>query len=181
MIKFCPRCGKKSFSRSKSHNQPENQVKDFKCSECNFQYFHNTAATVGAAIKYKDKILLTSRAYNPGKGMLDLPGGFVDYNESLEDALRREIEEELGITNLGDMKYLFSFPNSYDYADITYRTLDSFFAINLKEEPQMNLSDEISDVSWMNLDKINLEEVAFDSIKNAIVAIRNKQISPISQ
>ena len=55
--------------------------------------------------------------------MLDLPGGFVDENERLEEALQREVKEELGIS-IDNWKYLTSQANRYLYKGIAYPTCD---------------------------------------------------------
>ena len=46
----------------------------------------------------RKQILLITRAMQPSRGRLALPGGFVDYNEDPEDAAIRELEEECGIS-----------------------------------------------------------------------------------
>src|SRR5215217_1289300 len=43
------------------------------------------------------KVLLINRKIEPFKGCWTIPGGHVDYGESLEDAVRREVLEETGI------------------------------------------------------------------------------------
>ena len=52
----------------------------------------------GAAIMEQSKILLVKRKRNPEKDHWGLPGGKVDPDERVEDAVVREIEEELGIS-----------------------------------------------------------------------------------
>ena len=52
---------------------------------------------VSAAIFRDDKILLVRRARSPAKGFYSLPGGRVEFGESLHAALRREIDEETGL------------------------------------------------------------------------------------
>lgn len=44
-----------------------------------------------------DRVLLVTRKHPPFEGWLALPGGFVDLNESVEDACRREVLEEAGV------------------------------------------------------------------------------------
>ena len=48
--------------------------------------YKNVAAAVGVIIVYNEKIVMTLRAKDPGKNSLDLPGGFVNKNENLEEA-----------------------------------------------------------------------------------------------
>lgn len=53
--------------------------------------------TVDAIIPYKGKIVLIKRVNEPFKGHYALPGGIVEYGESVEEALLREVEEETGL------------------------------------------------------------------------------------
>lgn len=48
-------------------------------------------------IIYDDKIVLIKKANGPYKGKLDLPGGTIEYGEAPEQAVIRELQEEVGI------------------------------------------------------------------------------------
>ena len=50
-----------------------------------------------AAIFRDDKVLLVRRARSPGKGFYSLPGGRVEFGETLHTALHREVDEETGL------------------------------------------------------------------------------------
>ena len=52
---------------------------------------------VSAAIFRDGKVLLVRRARSPGKGFYSLPGGRVEFGESLHQALSREVDEETGL------------------------------------------------------------------------------------
>jgi 8-oxo-dGTP diphosphatase len=52
---------------------------------------------VSAVIFRDGKILLVRRARSPAKGFYSLPGGRVEFGESLHDALHREVREETGL------------------------------------------------------------------------------------
>src|SRR6202012_514080 len=52
---------------------------------------------VSAAIFRDGKVLLVRRARSPGKGSYSLPGGRVEFGESLHTALAREVDEETGL------------------------------------------------------------------------------------
>ena len=108
---YCPSCGAKDVFFD--------GVKEVSCNDCSLTFFQNIATAVAVIMEYDEKILFTKRAEEPSIGMLDLPGGFVDPKESAEDAIRREIKEELKI-KLGTLEYFSSFPNIYKYKDVAY-------------------------------------------------------------
>ena len=105
LFDYCPSCGSK--------NMHFDGIKEFSCNVCSFTYYHNVAVGVGAILECGGKILLIERGKDPGKGKLDLPGGFVEPKETAEEALSREVREEIGI-NVGPLKYLGSYPNVYE-------------------------------------------------------------------
>jgi ADP-ribose pyrophosphatase YjhB (NUDIX family) len=156
---FCPSCGGKTLSQSMSNS--------WSCPKCDFTYFQNSAAAVAGILIHQGEILLSIRKADPGKGMLDLPGGFVDPGESLESALHREIKEELNFSTHG-WQYLFSFPNCYQYKGIVYQTTDAFFKTELNEKPSITPCDDVVDVVWTPIADINLNTLALDSIRTAI-------------
>lgn len=73
---------------------PENHLKCPRCG-ATIQVYRNPFPTVDIIILQEEKIVLIERA-NPPYGWA-LPGGFVDYGESLETAARREAREETGL------------------------------------------------------------------------------------
>ena len=81
VIKYCPRCGSKKFKTN-------DKGRSFNCEECHFNYYLNNSAAVACLIFNKEgKLMLARRAIEPAKGMLDLPGGFVEPMESAEAAV----------------------------------------------------------------------------------------------
>ncbi|WP_238029539.1 MULTISPECIES: NUDIX domain-containing protein [unclassified Photobacterium] len=156
---FCPQCGKQYLSRASN--------KQFTCSACDFTYFHNPAAAVMVALSYKDELLIAIRSRNPGLGLWDLPGGFVDPDESLEQAAIREIQEELNLT-LTDFTYQGSFSNTYCYKNIEYKTCDSFFSHQLTHKPKLVAQDDVAEIMWVKKCDIKLEHFAFLSTKRAV-------------
>ena len=63
--------------------------------------FYLTADAVVFTILNRElKILLIKRKYEPYKGKFALPGGFVNLDEDLEDACKRELREETGVKNI---------------------------------------------------------------------------------
>lgn len=157
---FCPKCNKERFERLRGN--------EFRCQNCLFTYFHNVAAAVALIIRCENQILFTRRALDPAKGLLDLPGGFVDAGETLEQALERELYEELKL-DISSPEYLFSFPNQYLYKDVNYDTCDTFFGLKYNQLPELTEEQkEISEVCWVDLEEFELGQIAFESTRKAL-------------
>ena len=161
-FKFCPSCASTDFTF------PENRR--FLCNACGFTYYHNIAAAVAIVFTFEDKILFAVRNIDPDKGKLDLPGGFIDPNETAEVAACREIEEELGIAiQPQDLRYITTSPNNYLYKNVPYRTLDIFYECKLPSEViKIKAEDEIQELIWVQRSQIDLTKIGFISIRNVI-------------
>jgi ADP-ribose pyrophosphatase YjhB (NUDIX family) len=59
--------------------------------------YYNPALAVNAIITKDNGILLVRRGIEPFKGLWSLPGGFIEYDEAVEDSLIREVKEETGL------------------------------------------------------------------------------------
>lgn len=160
LFKFCPVCGSGDF-----HLQ---NVKSKKCVSCGFTFYVNPAAAVaGFIVNEKQELLVCVRAHEPAKGTWDLPGGFVDEHESAEEALHREIREELH-ADVETARILFTLPNEYLYSGWTTPTLDIFFSCELAENQNITASDDVSDVFYVPLKDVDPEKFGLTSIRQAI-------------
>ena len=81
-------------------------------------------------ICFENQFLFLRRAKDPGAGKLDMPGGFVDFGETAEEAFRRELKEELMIESV-ELTYFTSAPNYYLYMNVPYQSLDFYFAATI--------------------------------------------------
>jgi len=109
----------------------------------------------------------------PKKGYYDLPGGFADWGESLEAALRREIKEEINI-DIGDPRYFASFPSPYLYKKVTYFTTDTFFICKPINPELMRPNREIAEIAIVRPHEIDLKRIAFKSTRQALLKYREK-------
>ena len=161
-FKFCLSCASTHFTF------PDNRR--FLCEDCGFTYYHNIAAAVALVFTFEDKVLFTVRNVDPDKGKWDLPGGFIDPNETAEEAACREIREELGL-NLqpSDLKYVTTSPNNYLYKNVPYRTMDIFYDCALPSDViNVAAEDEIQELVWVKRSEIDLEKIGFVSIRKVI-------------
>ena len=105
-----------------------------------------------------DKILLIKRKHEPFKGKFALPGGFVEYGETVEQAAARECKEETGIdVELEGLLGVYSAPDR-DPRGHTVSVV--FFGTPKKGKPTG--SDETEEVGYRSLKEIENLELAFD-------------------
>ena len=102
--RFCPRCGGALESRAAGH--------ELRCSQCGRAQFPRTDPAVIMAITHgdeEDEAILLGRngAWPPGRW--STLAGFCEPGETLEDAVRREVEEEVGV-RVGEVRYFGSQP-----------------------------------------------------------------------
>ena len=113
---------------------------------------------VGAVIVENGKILLVRRVNDPNKGKWSVPGGLVRAGERLEEALKREIMEELGVEiETGDVACVTDeiFRDKNGDVEYHYVVLD-FFAKIVEGVPRaMSDADE---VRWFDLSEISSAE-----------------------
>lgn len=141
----------------------------FVCADCGFSCFFNPVAAVGGLLVDENGLLLlVRRARDPGKGKWELPGGFVDQGESIEQALIREIAEETQL-QLSHIEYLTSHPNDYCYHGVVTPVADSFYVCHVAPGQSMKLdAEEIEHFEWTRPTAEHLDNLAFSSNRAAI-------------
>jgi 8-oxo-dGTP diphosphatase len=104
------------------------------------------------------EVLLIERKHPPFEGMWALPGGFLDMDETLEDAALRELQEETGITGI-KLEQFHTF--SKVDRDPRHRTITTVF-IGYADENTASpeAGDDAANARWFPLDK--LPPLAFD-------------------
>lgn len=157
---YCPACGKKDLN-------PES-IKSFACKNCGFCFHINCASAAMALIfDEKDRLLVTIRKKDPFKGALDLPGGFAEPGESIDQSLVREVKEELNL-DITKLSYLCSFPNTYLYKSVTYPVTDMAFICQVKNFDHITAKDDVADFKFVCMEDLSIDAFAFSSTKNVI-------------
>jgi len=93
-MNYCPRCAtplatKADGGRERPYCPAEG---------CRFTHFGNFSIGCGAVVLRDDKALLIQRGLNPNRGDWQIPGGYVEADEVIIDAVEREVLEESGVT-----------------------------------------------------------------------------------
>jgi len=127
-----------------------------------FTYNYPRAAlTVDAIVFVKQGgsalVLLIERGRDPFKNSWALPGGFIEMDETLETACKRELLEETGL-NVEQMTQF----KTYDAIDRDprHRTISVVYFTELNEIQQVEGSDDASQAEWFPVS--DLPELAFD-------------------
>lgn len=88
--KFCPNC------KTKLERELLDGRERFFCPSCDFIFWNNPKPVVSILLYEGEKILMLQRANEPLKGYWCLPGGYINYDETPEEAIKRELKEEVG-------------------------------------------------------------------------------------
>ncbi|WP_439622989.1 NUDIX domain-containing protein [Gemmata sp.] len=167
LFRFCPRCG--AGRAADNHAQSP-----LRCGGCGLVfYFNPTVAAAAFVFDATGRILLIRREKDPAKGKLGVPGGFIDFGESAEDGMRREVREEVGL-ELTDVRFLVSFPNNYFYREVTYPVVDLYFTATAVAPEAARPLDAVVSVEWRLPTEVPSEEIAFPSMGVALGALRAK-------
>jgi len=120
--------------------------------------YPRAAVTVDAIlISTRNSVLLIERGRDPFKGKWALPGGFIEMDEELETACRRELEEETGL-RVGEMKQFRAYGGVN--RDPRHRTISVLFYAFTEDELIANAGDDAAKAQWFPLNQ--LPELAFD-------------------
>ncbi|MBL9176125.1 MAG: NUDIX domain-containing protein [Verrucomicrobiales bacterium] len=163
-FRFCPACG---AARPSLRNGVL-----LHCGGCGFHFHFNPAVSVSAFLRRRDgRILLIRRARAPGRGKLAPPGGFVDIGETAEDALLRELREEVGVS-AASVRFLCSSVNRYRYRGVTYPVVDLFFTARVRSPGTAAALDDVREVGWFDPSEVDAGRLAFPSMRTAWARLR---------
>ena len=152
-MKYCSQCGEKV-----SLQIPENDNRErYVCQHCDTIHYQNPKIITGCLPIYQDKVLLCKRAIEPRVGYWTLPAGFMENNETLEQAAMRETHEEATATVTIDSLYtIFNLPHIHQ--------VYIFFKSSLAK-PDFSPGIESLDVQLFNENEIPWDNLAFPVVR----------------
>ena len=115
---------------------------------------------VGAVIVHNDRVLLVKRGKPPYSGMWCIPGGKINFGETLQQAAEREIREETGIViRAGEPVYTFDIidTGTETGTEAFHYVVVDLAADYISGEPVAQ--DDVTDVAWFEKKDIENDEV----------------------
>ncbi len=162
-FRYCPKCGADGLSHA------EGRSNSVQCSPCGFTlYFNPTCSAAAFIFDATGKLLVVERAKQPSKGKYGVPGGFADAGERFEEAVAREVKEEVGL-ELASFTFLASFPNEYHYKSVVYPVIDTYFTATVESFDAMAPeTSEVARIHFVDPAQVPDEQWAFPSLRLAI-------------
>ncbi len=127
----------------------------------------NWGQSVAGVVIRDGKVLLARHTYGNGKGLLITPGGYLEYGETPQDALKREFLEETNI-HVEPKELIAIRFNSHDWYVV--------FSADYISGDATSDHDENSEVIWLDVDEALQREDVADLTKQLIrCAVNAKQ------
>lgn len=156
--KFCPWCGEPLSTKME-----DGRVRLYCKAEERYIYENPVPASTAVLFDNEGRILLVLRNREPGAGEWSLPGGFVENGESPEDAAKRELEEETGLSAYGPSLIDIIYQESVFYGTCLLIIGYSFEGFTGDITP----GDDASDAKFFPIDE--LPQLAFESHRTILM------------
>lgn len=153
---FCSDCG----SALHEHFDPVDRIARMVCGHCGRVAYRNPSVLVTTIVERDGRILMCRRAEPPREGFWTLPGGFMEYGESLEVAAVRETLEETGIElQAGDLRF-YGISSLIDISQVYIG-----FLIRLQADATPICGAECREVQFFTEAELPWNELAFPDLE----------------
>jgi ADP-ribose pyrophosphatase YjhB (NUDIX family) len=143
MSVFCPDCGS-----SLTLKKVEDRTRFF-CEECSQVIWQNPKPVAWVLVQKGEEYLLVKRANQPDKDEWDIPGGFLELDESFEEAAVRELKEETGVelnTHKIEVYDTISFSRSENHV------VGVVFHTEISEVSKLDARDDAEEAQFWNIE-----------------------------
>ena len=155
--KFCGQCGAPVKRCVPAGEDRQREV----CPVCNYVHYRNPIPVVGCVAEHEGRILLCRRAIEPRLGFWTVPAGFMELNETLEEAALRETREEAcADIRLGELFSIVDLPSAGQV---------HFFFRGEVLGGKFAPGEESLETELFAPDRIPFEEIAF---RSGVIALR---------
>jgi ADP-ribose pyrophosphatase YjhB (NUDIX family) len=153
-MNFCPSCGGRVKQQWVAADERDRDV----CTRCHQVHYENPRILVTAMITWNDRLLLCRRAHEPSYGLWCAPGGFMEKEETLEQAAARELKEETGVRIDADQLALYTVTNLPMISEVYV-----VFRATVRE-PTVACGPESLEARFFSQDEIPWQELAWPQL-----------------
>ncbi len=165
MPSFCPRCGSPLADKIPPSDLRVRRV----CTRCEFVMYLNPKTAAGTLPVRHGKVVLVRRCVEPAVGTWSWPCGYVEVDETVEAAARRETLEECGLSvTLGEMLGVYSYPVPSGQQGLDSTGLIVMAWETTSIEGELAPGDDADAAEWFDLDALPWDDLAFDSTRRAL-------------
>ncbi len=165
---FCSDCG--------AAEPRQVSEREFRCVACEYRHFVTLIPAAVAVVQDAEgRVLIIRRAIQPGLGLLGLPGGVIEADETGEMAAARETCEECGIDiSPKEFRYLGTVNNRYDFQGYIWPTIDLVYSARVQSFDAVR-ADPTEVQEWFALapEAVPFDEFAFWSNAEAVRMLRS--------
>jgi ADP-ribose pyrophosphatase YjhB (NUDIX family) len=157
-LRFCMACG------GRLKPVLDDGRRRLRCRRCRWTFYGTPVPAAVALIVRGRKVLLVRRASPPYAGTWDLPGGFLEGEETPEVALRRELKEELEVETRS-ARFLAFFHDIYGPAG--FPVLAVLYRVTVAKGPLATATD-VSELRWFDRAALPWRQIRFRSVRDAL-------------
>ncbi len=162
--KFCVKCG----TRLEIKKDRENKVRAI-CPNCGYIiYLNPIPAAACLIINNKNEVLIIKRKFEPKPGEWALPSGYIEIDQTPEEAAVAEMKEETGLD--GKVEQFLDYYTGYSPI---YERVISFGFLMKIVGGKLQAGDDAEDAKFVSFDE--LPDLAFDSHKHYIKLYQNRR------
>ena len=155
-MNFCSNCSEKiSFGKIEGDHLPR-----YHCVNCKEIHYQNPRVIVGCLPIWEDKVMLCKRGIEPQFGLWNIPGGFMENDESADGGAAREVFEETGATV--NILHLHTVYSVVPVNQVHLHYLAQLTDLNY------HLTPESIDIQMLTESEIPWHEIAFASTRFAL-------------
>ncbi len=168
-MNFCRRCGSRLTNKHKHV---------FVCENNHTIYSNASPAVALLLFNQAGEVAVLRRAIEPGKGKLDFPGGFCDGVETVEAAVYREIEEEIGVSkqHYSQIEFVGSGIDGYEHQGEVLPVISMIFKAVCIEPVELKADDDAASAEFVPLATIKVDEIYFSSLREAYTKIMDEEV-----